>query len=209
MSLITAATLLVALASQPASITVVDAEGMPLQDAVLVQFSADVNAPAEPREHLMEQVSRQFSPQLLVIASGDTVSFPNNDSVRHHVYSFSRPRTFEFELFSAGEAPGLDFPEQGVVVVGCNIHDQMEGYIIIGAGAYARSNEHGEIQLPDDFSDNGEWYVWHSWMLSAGQQPAQFSMPDQTLQLNVTRPEQTRTSELESRFRSRALRGGH
>src|SRR5690554_2532380 len=45
-----------------------------------------------PTVHVMDQVQRQFVPDLLLVAAGDRVSFPNSDSIRHHVYSFSPTR---------------------------------------------------------------------------------------------------------------------
>lgn len=200
---------IVALAASPTTVTIVDAQGDALENAVLVRFSADPTVAEHPTEHVMAQVNRQFSPQLLVIRNGDSISFPNNDSVRHHVYSFSSPRVFEFELYSSGESPNLDFPEQGVVVVGCNIHDQMEGHIIIGADSFARSDAQGQLQLPANYSDNGEWYLWHAWMLNAGQQPQQITVTANQIQLEVTPPPAANQSELESRFQRRTLRGGH
>ncbi|MCC5878841.1 MAG: hypothetical protein JJU03_02950 [Idiomarina sp.] len=196
-------------ASPPATITIVDAQGDALENVVLVRFSAEPTATEHPTEHVMAQVNRQFSPQLLVIQHGDSISFPNNDAVRHHVYSFSSPRVFEFELYSSGESPTLDFPEQGVVVVGCNIHDQMEGHIIVGADSFALSNAQGQLQLPANYSDNGEWYLWHGWMLNAGQQPQQISVTTNHVQLDVEAPPAANQSELESRFQRRTLRGGH
>lgn len=204
-----ASIMLTALMSQTTTINVVDIDGAPLKDAILVSFSTDVEQLSESSKHSMEQVNRQFSPQLLVINSGDTVSFPNNDTVRHHVYSFSRPRPFEIELYSAGESPSIDFPDLGVVVVGCNIHDQMEGYIIIGSGSYARSNERGKLEVPNNFNTREDWYIWHPWMLKAGKQPIPFSESKDTFQVQVSKPSEARTSELESRFRSRELRGGN
>ncbi|MCC5855875.1 MAG: hypothetical protein JJU10_09390 [Idiomarina sp.] len=101
---------------------------------------------------------------------------------------------------------------QGVVVVGCNIHDQMEGYILVGAGEAARSSAEGQLALPESFvseENGGDWYLWHAWMLNAGQQPVPFSFTSDSIQLDVTPPPEARQSELESRFRRRVIRGGN
>ncbi|MCC5855876.1 MAG: hypothetical protein JJU10_09395 [Idiomarina sp.] len=81
--------------AEPQTVTIVDAEGSALKDAVLIRFTTDNDRRQVPKQHIMDQVNRQFSPQLLVIQQGDLVAFPNSDNVRHHVYSFSKPKVFE------------------------------------------------------------------------------------------------------------------
>ena len=47
----------------------------------------------------MEQVDRQFSPYILVVQKGAEGEFPNSDSIKHHVFSFSAAKTFEIRLY--------------------------------------------------------------------------------------------------------------
>ena len=51
----------------------------------------------------MDQVNKEFVPHVLPVAVGTEVSFPNHDQIHHHVYSFSRTKTFEIPLYK-GEA---------------------------------------------------------------------------------------------------------
>lgn len=109
-----------------ALLQLIDASGNPLVGAVLF----DTNPSAEATQsvtHTMDQVQRQFVPAVLTIQVGNSVTFPNSDSIRHHVFSFSSARSFDFELYGNSEAPTIDFPNAGYVVVGCNIHDDMIG----------------------------------------------------------------------------------
>ena len=46
------------------------------------------------------QTHRQFSPRVTVITVGTSMAFPNRDTVRHHVYSFSPVKTFELSASS-------------------------------------------------------------------------------------------------------------
>ncbi|RAJ98445.1 methylamine utilization protein [Aliidiomarina maris] len=198
----------------PASVSVTDASGAPLADAVLVRFEQNFTPPAAPQQFQMQQKNHQFSPLLLVIQQGDKIDFPNNDAVRHHVYSFSSPRPFEFQLYSTGESRTMDFPEQGLVVVGCNIHDQMVGYILIGADTYAVSDANGALSLPANYTADGSWHVWHRWMLEQGMQPQPVTYTHEALQtgsfqVNVRQPAPTTDSELDSRFRRRTLNRGN
>lgn len=187
----------------------VDSSGAHLEGVVVFQTNALEEASLESDAHIMDQVQRQFLPNLLLIAAGDTVSFPNSDSIRHHVYSFSTARSFDIELYGNSETPTLDFPSAGLVVVGCNIHDDMIGYIVVSAnGEFLQSNSDGELELPSDFAKDG-WYVWHPWMATAGYAPV--ALVDISSahphRFEVKAPEEKAQSDLESRFRRRLQRG--
>lgn len=79
----------------------------------------------------MDQVDKRFVPDVMAISTGDSIRFPNSDDIRHHVYSFSVPLTFELPLYSGEPENPVLFREPGMVVVGCNIHDRMQGNIYI------------------------------------------------------------------------------
>ena len=79
----------------------------------------------------MNQVGRTFVPHVLPVAVGTRVHFPNYDQIHHHVYSFSRTKTFELPLYRGEEAPPVLFDKPGVVKLGCNIHDWMAGIVLV------------------------------------------------------------------------------
>jgi hypothetical protein len=80
---------------------------------------------------MMDQRELAFVPQVLVVAVGTKVEFPNNDSVNHQVYSFSAAKKFQLPLYKGALHPPVTFDKAGLVVLGCNIHDQMAGYIYV------------------------------------------------------------------------------
>jgi hypothetical protein len=89
------------------------------------------------------------------------VDFPNSDSIKHHVYSFSKAKTFELQLYKELNAEPLLFSTQGSVELGCNIHDWMLGYIFVVDTPYVgKTDMQGNLtlELPD-----GEYQldVWH------------------------------------------------
>lgn len=139
-------------------LTIVDQHDDPVAHAI-VTFSGipsdiDVNALA-----VVDQIDQQFSPQQLIIAPGQQVSFPNGDNIRHHVYSFSTPKVFEIRLYAdTPEAPIL-FDQAGVVVLGCNIHDNMIGHLYISSELSVVSDALGRVQIPQGATDV---YVWHT-----------------------------------------------
>ena len=83
-------------------------------------------------------------PHVLVVQTGTEVTFPNSDSVSHHVYSFSPTKAFELPLYKGDLYPPVVFDKAGIVVVGCNIHDSMLGYIrVVDTPHFAVTNEQG------------------------------------------------------------------
>jgi plastocyanin len=80
---------------------------------------------------VMDQQHRSFMPQVLAVASGTEVNFPNSDSVSHQVYSFSPAKRFQLALYKGQAHRPVIFDQAGIVVLGCNIHDDMVGYIFV------------------------------------------------------------------------------
>lgn len=101
------------------------------EGTVLSLHSPQAAALVRPSDAVMDQRARRFEPDLLVVAPGSRVAFPNSDNIRHHVYSFSAARRFELPLYSGTPSAPIDFPEPGVVDVGCNIHDWMTAHILV------------------------------------------------------------------------------
>ncbi|MGO9850615.1 MAG: methylamine utilization protein [Steroidobacteraceae bacterium] len=126
--------------SLPAStlvITVQTADGKALTGAVVTAYPLDgaAHRPA-PIRAVMDQVNRAFLPDLLVIPVGSTVVFPNSDSVSHQIYSFSPAKRFQLPLYRGTPYPPVHFDQTGVVTLGCNIHDEMVGYLVVTDAAY-------------------------------------------------------------------------
>ncbi|WP_284411634.1 methylamine utilization protein [Acidovorax sp. SUPP3334] len=113
-------------------VTVQDSAGKPLPGAVVFLESAEARKLARPLSvQDMAQQKRRFVPEVLVVTVGTEVQFPNRDTVRHHVYSFSPAKKFELQLYSGTPANPVLFDRPGVVVLGCNIHDQMVAWILV------------------------------------------------------------------------------
>lgn len=101
---------------------------------------------AQPQE--MNQIKTQFVPHILMAQKGAKISFPNSDSVQHHVYSFSEAKTFELKLYKDQKPEPLPFEQTGQVTLGCNIHDWMLAYIyVVDTPFFAKTNESGLVKL--------------------------------------------------------------
>jgi plastocyanin len=114
------------------TLTVTDAAGKPLPDAVALLEPVAGKAPVKPMPDAeIAQRERQFAPRVTLITTGTKVNFPNFDTVRHHVYSFSAIKQFELKLYAGVPGSPVVFDKPGVAVIGCNIHDSMAGWIVV------------------------------------------------------------------------------
>ena len=163
--------LLLALAACPlgvhaatVSVVVSDAGGKPLADAVVMLEPAAGRLPVSPMNGVqIAQVRRQFTPQVTVVTVGTPVTFPNNDTVRHHVYSFSPVKTFELKLYAGVPNTPVVFDKPGIAVLGCNIHDQMVAWVVVvDTPLHARSAASGKAQIEGVPPGNYQLRVWHS-----------------------------------------------
>lgn len=123
---------------------------------------------AEPTSNLpvaiMDQVDKSFSPEILVIQQGQYVNFPNSDNIRHHVYSFSQAKTFELKLYSGQPKQPVKFNNDGIAVLGCNIHDSMVGYVYIASSPYyvvTDTQGRAKINLPKGVKSITAWHALH------------------------------------------------
>jgi len=90
------------------------------------QRVAKAALPATLRQH-----GARFEPSFLVVSAGQAVVMPNDDTIFHNVFSYSKPNDFDLGLYRAGESKVLRFDHAGPVRLYCSIHDQMNGLIFV------------------------------------------------------------------------------
>jgi plastocyanin len=134
------------------SITVRDREGATVKDVVVIARPASGTAAATTRSRpaVMDQINRQFAPYVLAVHTGTSVLFENSDTVAHQVYSFSPARQFELGLYRGRPRSPIVFDQPGIVVLGCNIHDNMIGYVYVTDAPYfGTTDARGRIEFAD------------------------------------------------------------
>lgn len=147
------------------SLHVVDEAGQPVSDVVVTIHPA-AGIPAGPIRFpwasTMVQRNIAFNPGTLIVPVGATVSFPNQDKVRHHVYSFSKPAKFELKLFGKDESRSYTFRTAGAVALGCNIHDSMSGFIKVVDTPFAnKTNGNGDTRITGVTGGKVRLTAWH------------------------------------------------
>ncbi|MGZ3158323.1 MAG: methylamine utilization protein [Burkholderiaceae bacterium] len=163
-----AAILSMVLAISPAfsatvSVQVLNQAGQPVANSAVYAEPASGQTPPKSLKTVeIEQKNKAFFPLVTVIQSGTAISFPNNDTVRHHVYSFSPAKSFELKLYSGTPGNPVMFDKVGTVVVGCNIHDRMIAYIhIVDTPYFAKTDASGQAKLEGLAPGKYRLKAWH------------------------------------------------
>jgi plastocyanin len=163
-------TLLPAVLALPAFVTAATLEarvatpgGKPLPDAaVVLEALAPASAPKNRAHAVIEQRGTEFIPYVTVVQTGTAVDFPNNDTVRHHVYSFSQPKRFEIKLYAGKPGQPITFDKPGEVVIGCNIHDWMEAYVLVVESPYfGKTGADGRVAIANLPAGRYRLQLWH------------------------------------------------
>lgn len=176
---------------------IVNAQGQGVADAILALTPQGAALPPlsalEPAVIL--QKDRMFAPLVTVIRRGQAVRFPNEDRTRHHVYSVSQAKRFEIPLYARQEPPPVVFETAGVIVLGCNIHDHMLGYLfVLDAPYFAKSDASGRVTLPALPGGDYTVQVWHPGLKD-------YALAPEPLRLNPTE-----THNLSFTLKLRAMR---
>jgi plastocyanin len=148
----------------PVEVTVTDAAGKPLAGAVVWVDSAAARAAARPLAGVeVVQQGKAFVPEVAVVTVGSAVDFPNRDTVRHHVYSFSPAKRFDLKLYVGTPEKPVVFDKPGIAVLGCNIHDNMVAWVVIlETPWFARTDAQGRARLPEVPAGPHQLRTWHA-----------------------------------------------
>lgn len=163
-----AAALACAIAAAPTraaslDVTVNDARGAAIEDAVVHAMpKSGMRTERLPRTASIVQKDKRFVPRVTVVQVGTSVQFPNGDPFRHHVYSFSPARIFEIKLYAGTPAAPVVFDKPGEVVLGCNIHDDMVGYLlVVDSPHFAKTDREGRARIDGLAAGDFDVHVWH------------------------------------------------
>ncbi|WP_438767991.1 Cupredoxin [Kushneria sp. TE3] len=180
----------------------------PLEQAVIEISIPGFERPADAARDHHEIVQReaQFEPQVSVVPVGARVSFPNHDITRHQVFSFSPPKVFSLDLYLRETPPPVHFDTPGVEVLGCNIHDQMQAFIVISdASFFAMTDERGRVDLASLPPGRYSMRLWHPRLEDTHQQWVEGEVDTRLeahveLTLDATPPPRATPSLLQQRF---------
>jgi len=144
-------------------VTVADAGGKPAGDVGNAVVYLEGRGPrGAPVKVEMTLDGRSFSPRVIVVPVGSTVTFPNRDPFNHNVFSLSDPNGFDLGLYGRGESGDHRFRHAGLVRVYCNIHPRMSGFVVVRDNAYyAQPGADGSYTIPNVAPGAYVLHVWH------------------------------------------------
>ena len=110
----------------------------------------------------MRQMDRRFSPDLVVVPAGSTVSFPNMDPIFHNIFSLSKPKSFDLGSYNKGETRNVVFSKPGIVYVYCHLHPNMAATVVVTPNRwYAHVDPTGQYSIPDVPPGRYTVVAWH------------------------------------------------
>jgi plastocyanin len=145
-------------------ITMLDKGDRPAEDVgqAVVWLEADRAPGATPLQAEISTAEKQFSPHILVVPAGSTVSFSNHDPFNHNVFSLSEENPFDLGLFGRGETRSTRFTRPGIVRVYCNVHAQMSALVVVRNNPYfSQPGADGSFSLPTVPKGDYQLHLWH------------------------------------------------
>lgn len=111
---------------------------------------------------VMDQKNLIFIPHVLPVLVGTTVDFPNNDDVRHNVFSPKKENKFNLGTYASGVVRKVTFEKPGIAPLLCNVHAEMSAFIIVLKNPYfAVSNREGIFEIKDVPPGTYTIKTWH------------------------------------------------
>ncbi|MBX3652932.1 MAG: plastocyanin [Ramlibacter sp.] len=159
------------------SVTVVDKEGKPVQDAVVVVSTTARGQPKVPLPMAItiDQEKMRFIPPVSLAPVGARVTFVNKDPWEHHVRGsaaglaqFSSTGGFELRLDGKPEGKPAKTAEitadkAGPVLLGCHIHGSMRGHMYVTDSPWAQRTTPEGLAVFDDVPDGpAQVRVWQA-----------------------------------------------
>jgi plastocyanin len=127
----------------------VTAKGLRTSGDIVVSLEAPglkVTPPKSPVE--FDQKKMGFVPHVLAVLKGTTVRFLNSDSVAHNV--FSPEGKYNLGTWSTGQTKDHLFDKPGAYTQLCQIHPEMEGYVVVLDTPYfAKTDRSGAFEIKD------------------------------------------------------------
>jgi plastocyanin len=150
-------------ASVTGSVEIVGKKGKRLADASdAVVWIDGIALRPTPVRATVRMKDKSFVPHLLVIPTGSTVDFPNDDVILHNVFSVSADNRFDLDLYKRPKSAARTFERPGIVRVYCNIHPQMSAIVVVRDNPFfARTRPDGSFVIEGVPAGRHTVRAWH------------------------------------------------
>ena len=114
-----------------------------------------------PGPFRLVQKDKMFTPHLLVVPTGSSVEFPNQDPFFHNVFSLFNGKRFDLGLYESGTSRTVRFDREGVSYIFCNIHPEMGAVVFaMNTPYYAVAGSAGEVTIRNVPPGSYRLHVW-------------------------------------------------
>ena len=146
----------ITISGRPTADAVVSVESLPISKL------ATQNSKLISKRAVIDQRELKFIPRVMAVVVGTTVDFPNDDKTFHNVFSTSEPKKFDLGLYPSGQSRSVTFDKAGVVRILCNVHPNMEAYVVVKSHPYfSVSDARGNYNLKGIPLGKYRLEVWH------------------------------------------------
>lgn len=112
-------------------------------------------------DYVLLQKNKMFSPHLLVVPVGASVTFPNSDPFFHNVFSLFDGKRFDLGLYESGKSKHVTFSREGVSYIFCNIHPEMSAVVIsLTTPLYSAADASGRFDIAGVSEGDYEVHLW-------------------------------------------------
>jgi plastocyanin len=101
-----------------------------LKPIILAVFAALLSL-SPPSEHIVGQNGKRFSTSALQAKVGDTVTFKNDDTVSHNVFSSTENLRFNLKSQAPGTSNSVVLDTEGTAEIRCAFHPTMRMTITV------------------------------------------------------------------------------
>lgn len=133
-------TMIAAVALAAASVTGIAAKATRGFPSVVMLSGPGHNVPVPSEAVLMEQTNKIYIPGVLVARVGQAVTFRNNDDMLHNVHGLNLDNgdtVFNVAQPIYGMQMDFIFEEAGTYAILCDLHPEMEAYVVVTDAPYA------------------------------------------------------------------------
>ncbi|MBF8264698.1 MAG: hypothetical protein HW384_562 [Dehalococcoidia bacterium] len=104
-----------------------------------------------------------FIPHVLPVVANTAVEFLNHDNVLHNVFSPDKiAEKFNLGTWPPGEVKTYTFQQLGAATLLCNVHAEMEGYVVVLQNPFfAVTDENGSYTIKDVPTGSYNLLVWN------------------------------------------------
>lgn len=114
-----------------------------------------------PGPFRLVQKDKMFTPHLLVVPTGSSVDFPNQDPFYHNVFSLFNGKRFDLGLYESGTSRAVRFDREGVSYIFCNIHPEMGAVVLaLSTPYFGVSTAAGVVAIHNVPPGNYRLHIW-------------------------------------------------